>query len=136
MSAGAFWAAAAAGAVASLVVGELVDVSAWIAPKIIRSASARMPTPDLQERYREEWLAELSAFDGLKLVKLVKAISLWVTNRSVLCGTSQRHSRYVRTIPNAGGRASRDARRARAAAGLSRETGIEQDLAGRKSAPC
>src|SRR5580704_14742986 len=44
--------------------------------------------------------------------------------------------RYVRTIPNAGGCGSRDARRARAAAGLSRETGIEQDLAGRKSAPC
>lgn len=77
MSAAAFWLAAGAAAVIGLLLNEAVDLGAWIAPKIVQSASSRMPTRELRERYREEWLAELNAFDGLKLIKLGKAISLW-----------------------------------------------------------
>jgi hypothetical protein len=57
-----------------------VDAGAWMAPKIIKRASSRMPTPELQARYREEWLAELDALDGLKLIKLAKAIGLWANS--------------------------------------------------------
>ena len=79
MSVGALLGAFAA-AVVAVVLAELADVGAWFAPKIVRSASKKMPTPELRERYREEWLAELSAFDGLKLIKLSKALSLWANS--------------------------------------------------------
>jgi hypothetical protein len=76
----AFWLAAAAAALVGLVLAEVVDLAAWLSPKIVRAAASRMPTSDLRERYGEEWLAELSAFDGLKLIKLGKAISLWLSS--------------------------------------------------------
>jgi len=80
MNTGEFWASAVAAAVVAVVLGELIDVGAWLAPRIIQRASARMPTPELQARYREEWLAELDQLDGLKLVKLAKAVTLWVSS--------------------------------------------------------
>jgi hypothetical protein len=64
MSAGSFCLAAGAAAAVGLILTEVVDLGAWIAPKIVRSASSRMPTQELRERYYEEWLAELNAFDG------------------------------------------------------------------------
>jgi hypothetical protein len=69
-----------AAAAVAVVLGELIDVAAWLAPRIIRRASAHMPTPELQARYREEWLAELDQLDGLKLVKLAKAITIWANS--------------------------------------------------------
>ena len=59
------------------LIAELLDISAWVAPKIIHKAAARISNRELRERYEEEWLAELSSFDGLKLVKLLKAIGIW-----------------------------------------------------------
>ncbi|WP_433536528.1 hypothetical protein ACQPZK_01290 [Micromonospora sp. CA-249363] len=72
----AFWAGIALGAIASLVVAELLDLSAWASPKVIRAAARRLPEGDVS-RYEEEWMAELQHFDGLKLVKLMKALSIW-----------------------------------------------------------
>lgn len=78
MNSTAFWIGALAAAVIGLILTEITDLGAWIAPKIVQSAATRMPTSELNDRYREEWLAELSAFDGLKLIKLGKAVSLWL----------------------------------------------------------
>lgn len=83
MSTVVFWLAAAPAALIGILLTEVVDLGAWIAPRIVRAASARMPTLELRARYLEEWLAELSAFDGLKLIKLGKAISLWTSSWSV-----------------------------------------------------
>lgn len=73
-----FWVGLFGGAALGGIVAELLDVSAWFAPRIIRRAAAKMPTTELRERYEEEWLAELSTVEGLKLVKLAVAIGIWV----------------------------------------------------------
>ncbi|MBG0819859.1 hypothetical protein HS048_03745 [Planomonospora sp. ID91781] len=73
-----FWIGIFGGALFGGITAELLDVSAWLAPRIIRKAAARFSDADLRSRYEEEWLAELATFDGLKLVKLFKAISIWM----------------------------------------------------------
>ncbi|MEU6038327.1 hypothetical protein ABZ801_23235 [Actinomadura sp. NPDC047616] len=96
----AFWLGILLGAVASLIVAELADVSAWIAPKIVRRAGKSVSV-EFRDRYVEEWAAELQAYDGLKLIKLSKAIHIWMNRRKlrmVLEGSSQRLPEYLRTI--------------------------------------
>jgi hypothetical protein len=64
--------------VLGLVVNELCDLSAWIAPRIVNRAVRHIPAR-LQDVRREEWLGELENYDGLKLTKLVFALGFWVT---------------------------------------------------------
>jgi hypothetical protein len=45
--------------------------------RIVRNAARRLPGDATRERYAEEWAAELAAFDGLKLIKLGKALGIW-----------------------------------------------------------
>lgn len=78
-----FWLGLLAGALLGGVVAELLDVSAWIAPRVIRRAAARITNIELRKRYEEEWLAELCAYDGLKLTKLAKAVGIWFSSQQV-----------------------------------------------------
>lgn len=64
------------GALFGLVAAELLDLSAWIAPRIVRLATRNFPTAELKIRYEEEWLSELAHYDGLKLAKLGKALAI------------------------------------------------------------
>ncbi|MBO0802261.1 MAG: hypothetical protein J2P25_04190 [Nocardiopsaceae bacterium] len=80
MNTAEFWASAAAAAAVAVILGEIIDVAAWLAPRIVRHAAAQMPTPELQDRYLEEWLSEIAQLDGLKLVKLTKSITLWANS--------------------------------------------------------
>jgi hypothetical protein len=71
-----FWAGIVLGFIASVVAAELVDFGSWCAPRIVDAAARRMTDPELVKRYQEEWKAELAAYDGLKLIKLGKALSI------------------------------------------------------------
>ncbi len=64
------------GAFFGAIAAELLDISAWVAPRMVRLAAKRLPTEELSQRYEEEWLAELHHYNGLKLIKLAKAASL------------------------------------------------------------
>lgn len=80
MSGAAFWVGAVVSAFLGLLLAEAADAGAWISPRLIRWAAKRLPTADSRDRYCEEWLAELHALDGLKLIKLGKATSLWLNS--------------------------------------------------------
>nr|BFE75517.1 hypothetical protein GCM10020092_088180 [Actinoplanes digitatis] len=58
------------------VAAEFLDISAWLAPRIVRRAARNFSSPELSARYEEEWLSELAHYDGLKMIKLVKSIAL------------------------------------------------------------
>ncbi|MDX3588939.1 hypothetical protein [Streptomyces europaeiscabiei] len=60
-----------------LLLNEAVDISPWLARKVIRWAAHRLPSPDLARDYEEEWTALLSERPG-KLLKLAYALSFVV----------------------------------------------------------
>ncbi|GID98307.1 hypothetical protein ACFQFC_15640 [Amorphoplanes digitatis] len=64
------------GAFFGAVAAEFLDISAWLAPRIVRRAARNFSSPELSARYEEEWLSELAHYDGLKMIKLVKSIAL------------------------------------------------------------
>jgi hypothetical protein len=73
---GIFWCGIVIGALVSVLTDELLDLSAWVSPKMVRLAARRLPA-DKRDRYEEEWLAELASLEGLKLIKLIKALSIF-----------------------------------------------------------
>ncbi|GGS74284.1 hypothetical protein GCM10010156_36530 [Planobispora rosea] len=76
-----FWLGIFGGALLGGITAELLDVSAWLAPRIIHRAAVKLPQEELRSRYEDEWLAELASLDGLKLIKLIKSISIWLGSR-------------------------------------------------------
>lgn len=71
------WIEVGLGVATSLMIAELLDLAAWVSPRIVRNAARRLPGDATRERYAEEWAAELAALDGLKLIKLGKALGIW-----------------------------------------------------------
>ncbi len=57
-----------------LITNEIYDTSGWLARKIVARAAKRLPV-EMQQRYREEWLAYLEECPG-KLSRLVAAIGI------------------------------------------------------------
>lgn len=94
------WGSLLAGAVVGSTIAELLDLGAWCSTRLIKHAARRMPTDELRERYEMEWLAELASLDGLRLIKLFKAISIWVNAERVrrLWSESKRVTEYLFTF--------------------------------------
>lgn len=78
-----FWTGVFLTVVVTLLTIEGSEAFAWFAVKLIHRSAHRMPSHELQERYDEEWLAELAAYDGLKIAKFLKALSIWWHSRQV-----------------------------------------------------
>ncbi len=76
------WVAAAVGtALLAMILADVHESFAWIAGKIVRRAARRLPA-HLREVREEEWLAELQAFEGMRLVKLLWALQyLWAARK-------------------------------------------------------
>jgi hypothetical protein len=67
---------------APLLAAELTGLVDWVTPKVVESA-VRPLSPSQKTIRREELLAELSHYDGMRLVKLGKALSCWVGMRRI-----------------------------------------------------
>lgn len=78
-----FWVGILITVAVTLVTIEGSEAFAWFAVKLIHRAARQMPSPELRERYDEEWLAELAAYDGLKIAKFIKALSIWWHGRQM-----------------------------------------------------
>jgi lipopolysaccharide/colanic/teichoic acid biosynthesis glycosyltransferase len=65
-----------AGLLLKVLLDEALDWCPWIAERVIQRASCRLPTSASQERYLEEWLAELDSIPGRGLSKLLFALRL------------------------------------------------------------
>jgi hypothetical protein len=98
---GVFWVGLIIGAMVSLATAEMADISAWMAPRVVHRAVKRLPAA-YRERYEEEWNAELSCYDGLKLIRLYKSIQIWLTARTLgRClsdGQSLSFAQYLRNL--------------------------------------
>ncbi|MEV7627544.1 hypothetical protein [Actinoplanes sp. NPDC089786] len=64
------------GAVFGAIAAEVLDLSAWLAPRIVHRAAQGFPSLELRTRYEAEWMAELEHYNGLKVVKLGKALAI------------------------------------------------------------
>lgn len=60
-----------------VVVNEAVDISPWLARKLVRWSARRIADASMAARYEEEWLAGLDGRPG-KLLQLFSAISIVV----------------------------------------------------------
>jgi hypothetical protein len=96
-----FWTGIFITVAVTLLTIEGSEAFAWCAVKLIHRAAQRMPSSELRERYDEEWLAELAAYDGLKIVKFLKAVSIWWHGRQLeqaLEGAPVGYLRYAVSI--------------------------------------
>lgn len=82
-------------ALVNFVLGEIFNLFPLLAIKVIRAAARRLP-PSARRRYEDEWLAELDALTGLRLIKLLWALSVfrgsWALSRQL---RSQRRPQKV-----------------------------------------
>jgi hypothetical protein len=61
----------------NVAVAEIFDWFPWIARRLIRRAVGQLPF-DAQERYEEEWLAELDALPGRRISSLIFAVRIHI----------------------------------------------------------
>ncbi|MFJ6252777.1 MULTISPECIES: hypothetical protein [unclassified Streptomyces] len=65
------------GLIVGLVLNEAVDISPWLARRVIRWSARRVPDAELARDYEEEWTALLSERPG-KLLKLIYSLTfIW-----------------------------------------------------------
>jgi hypothetical protein len=69
-------------AVINLVIAELAGWLPWLAERLIRQAARLLP-PDAQNRYADEWLAELDVLPGRGISALLFSFRLLVRARRV-----------------------------------------------------
>lgn len=73
------WMSLMAGVI-NIALGELLDVFPPLARKVIANAARRLPAV-ARERYEAEWLAELEALGGLRVSKVLFALSVLQASR-------------------------------------------------------
>ena len=62
----------AASAMLGMLLAEIPAISRWLAPKVVRRATRRLPKR-LRAQKEEEWLAELQAMEGIRLFRAIFA---------------------------------------------------------------
>jgi hypothetical protein len=89
------------GIISPLLIGELTELTPWLATKLVRRAAYSLPI-DYQERFAEEWARELQEVPG-KLTKLAWAVKVAALAPSTRREIENRPPLWEELLQRAGG---------------------------------